>query len=182
MQPAFYNDAFRSYFPAAARQSGMPTVTAAMPQTFQPQQQPPPIPVQAVDPMAHVQSALAQFQEKLFADLNAWKQATAASLAETSKQAQAPPMQVPFYPPMMHAPYMYQQMPPPPQQIAVEKPAADNAWKSLSCSNLPNVVLWFMLIIFFVVAVVLILVYLAKLTGSLNSMSAAFVAKSRGER
>jgi hypothetical protein len=192
MQPAFYDDAFRSYFPAA-RQQSMPTV-AAMPMPAKAvvsplhQQQPIPVPVpmQTVDPMAHVQSALTQFQEKLFADLNAWKQATAASLAETSKtvQTQQPsPMPTAFYPPVMHAPYLYQPMPQ--QQIAIEKPAAaaDNVWKPLSCSsNIPSVVLWFMLIIFFVVAVVLILVYLAKLTLTVNSMSAVFMAKSRGER
>ena len=183
MQPAFYDDSFRSFFPPVRQGNGNMPMVSAMPVQHQTLPLPPPISVQTVD---HVQNALAQFQEKLFADLNAWKQSTAASLAETSRaaplaQAQPPSIPAAFYPPVMHAPYLYQQMPP--QQLAVEKPATDNpAWKPLSCSNLPSAVLWFMLIIFFVVVVVLILVYLAKLTVSVNSMSAAFMAKSRGER
>ena len=183
MQPAYYNDAFRSYFPAARQSNSMPMSTPLVSPQQQQQQPiaiPPPVSVPVFDPSAHVQNTLDQFQEKLFADLNAWKQATAASLAETSKsatpyfQTQQPVHPAAYFPQMMHVPYMY----PSPPQLAVGKPSSDNTWKPFSCSNLSSVVLCIILVMFFVVAIVLILVYLSKLTIAVNHLPAILTSKT----
>ncbi len=195
MQPAFYDDAFRSYF-ASARQ--VTPGAAAIPQ----QQQPPPsLPRQPAE-----QDAFASFQQRLFAELNLWKRATANALSEmvNAAAASAPvPAPAPAVPPTMAAPPpfpAYQSPPamPGPWQpgmaatyhpvmaythysppAAPDKPAdAAKTLPIMITGNLPQMVLWIVLTVFAAIVLILIVVYLAKIASSLDGVTVLLSTKS----
>jgi hypothetical protein len=184
MQPAFYDDAFRSYFPGP-RQAVLHQAAPVVAPPPTPPPPPPPSPTTAEASVQAMHEAFSKLQHRLLVDLNDWKRSATTMLAEVASSAtqQPPPQPQPAMPvPTPMAMPMYV-APQPPMAMQMQPMVASypppQPCKTSWCSNVSTAIVAGVVILFFVIVLVLLLVYVAKLSASVNGLAVWMSEKSR---